>query len=179
MSKINLTKEEKANVFRALQKFSTLKVGQDFGFDKKYTNKEGLRTFIYNVKKEVQGDPESFGITKEMVQTVKEELGSRQIAKNSEEFNLEDVDITSLMGNITKKVMWHLDNKLTKKDLKNVSLVQLATVMGISIEKMMLLSGKATENIAFKAQIDVNMSSDKLLDQLLNHRQTYVKKGKN
>ena len=61
--------------------------------------------------------------------------------------------------------------------LKKANLATLATVYGILFDKSQLLNGLATENVAIHAKIDVNMSSDKALEELNRMREKYMEQN--
>jgi hypothetical protein len=58
--------------------------------------------------------------------------------------------------------------------LAKTSIKDLATVFGILVDKSQLLNGLATSNIAIHAKIDVNMTSDKALEELNRMREKYA-----
>ena len=60
------------------------------------------------------------------------------------------------------------------EQLEKVNLATLATTFGILFDKIQLMNGLATENISIHAKIDVNMSSDKALDELNKMREQYA-----
>jgi hypothetical protein len=64
--------------------------------------------------------------------------------------------------------MYHDEEAMNK-----INLATLATVFGILFDKSQLLNGLATENIAIKAKIDVNMTSDSALAELNKMRELY------
>lgn len=57
--------------------------------------------------------------------------------------------------------------------LAKTSIKDLATVFGILVDKSQLLNGLATSNIAIHAKIDINMPSDKALEELNRMRERY------
>lgn len=57
--------------------------------------------------------------------------------------------------------------------LNKTTLKELATVFGILVDKSQLLSGLSTSNISIHTKIDVNMSSDKALEELNKLREKY------
>jgi hypothetical protein len=61
--------------------------------------------------------------------------------------------------------------------LAKTNIVHLATVFGIMTEKSQLLSGLATEHIAIHAKIDVNMPSEKALEELNRMRERYAEQS--
>lgn len=58
--------------------------------------------------------------------------------------------------------------------LAKTSIKDLATVFGILVDKAQLLNGLATSNVAIHAKIDINMSSDKALEELNRMREKYA-----
>lgn len=62
--------------------------------------------------------------------------------------------------------LYHDDEQLSK-----VNLATLATVFGILFDKAQLAEGLSTSNIATHTKIDINISSDKALDELNRMRQ--------
>jgi hypothetical protein len=172
---IKLTDEQKRAIYKRLEEKSLLEVGYEFGLNKEYKNKNSLRTFILGVRREVEQDPEKFVISPEIVMRVREKMQTRALTKPdpnlpSDTPNLNELKLVDLAQSISKKAAYHLDKALSKKSL-SYPITQIALVMGIGIDKWLLLSGKATENIAFKAKIDVNLSAEKLLEQLLKFRE--------
>ena len=57
--------------------------------------------------------------------------------------------------------------------LAKTSIKDLATVFGILVDKSQLLNGLSTSNVAIHAKIDVNMTSDKALEELNKMREKY------
>lgn len=57
--------------------------------------------------------------------------------------------------------------------LKKMNPTQIATVFGIMFDKARLAEGMSTENIAIQAKIDINMSSDKALEELNKMREKF------
>jgi hypothetical protein len=60
------------------------------------------------------------------------------------------------------------------EQLNKVNLATLATVFGILFDKSQLAAGLSTQNIAIQAKIDVNMSSDKALEELNKMREKFT-----
>lgn len=58
--------------------------------------------------------------------------------------------------------------------LAKTSIKDLATVFGILVDKAQLLNGLATSNVSIHAKIDVNMTSDKALEELNRMREKYA-----
>lgn len=71
-----------------------------------------------------------------------------------------------------------LNNKLImletdEEELKKTNMATLATVFGILYDKAALAAGMATENIAIHSKIDINITSDKALDELNRMRERF------
>lgn len=67
-----------------------------------------------------------------------------------------------------------IDLNMDPEQMAKVNLATLATVFGILFDKSQLMNGLATENISIHAKIDVNMSSDKALEELNKMREGYA-----
>ena len=167
---LNLTNNQKGDIYKRLIDKSPYEVGIELGYDKEYPNKNSLRTFMYNVKTSVERDPAAFGIDLALVEDVKKKSVERALVNRQEGIDKkkEEGTLLDLMGNITRRAGYHIEKILARQTLpKNVTISQLVMAMGVAVDKTLLLSGRATENIAFRAKIDVNLSSDKLLEALI------------
>lgn len=170
---MKVSTQDKTKIYKELTHLSVFEVGKKLGYDKDKT-KDQLRNFIYSIKREVEKEPAKFGIGSEVVALVATRSKERQItgARSVTLKDVENLDLSKMMTTITKKALYHLDKKLSKANLKDVSITALATTLGISIDKYLLLTGQATENIAFRAKIDINVTNDQLLAQLLKKKET-------
>jgi len=177
-----LTDETKGKMYKALASKSYAEVAVDFKIDVHYSSAAGYRNAVYRIAKEVENDPEKFGVTPDVVEIVKTSAEDR---KSNPQANLTNPDETGLVdfSNITEvtlttrnKVGELIHKKLdylthNKKALEKVNLVQLTTAFGTLFDKARILQGEATENIAVKAKITKDMDPDEALDQLLNMRE--------
>jgi predicted patatin/cPLA2 family phospholipase len=73
-----------------------------------------------------------------------------------------------------------LNNKLVEVNMDpelmaKTTLKELATVFGILIDKSRLMEGLSTSNVSIQAKIDVNMTSDKAIEELNRMREGYQK----
>lgn len=59
------------------------------------------------------------------------------------------------------------------EELKKTNLVHMTTAFGTLVDKVQLLNGLSTENIAIHAKIDINMSSDEAMKELNKMREKY------
>ena len=63
------------------------------------------------------------------------------------------------------------------EELKKTNMATLATVFGILFDKAQLAAGLATENIAIQSKIDINITSDKALDELNRMRERFTQEN--
>lgn len=87
-------------------------------------------------------------------------------------------EMVEMAKDTRNKAVQILDMKLTDlyndpEQLQKTNLATLATVFGILFDKAQLAAGLSTQNIAISAKIDVNMSSDKALDELNKMREKF------
>lgn len=91
---------------------------------------------------------------------------------------IDTAEMVELAKDTRNKAVQILDMKLTDlfndpHQLQKTNLATLATVFGILFDKAQLAAGLSTQNIAISAKIDVNMSSDKALDELNKMREKF------
>lgn len=167
------TIEQKREVFKECANKTLYQVGLQFGLDKVYKKKGTIEQKIYQIKREVIQNPQEFGITQDVLDIVAKGTKERTVVNREDPTVLsqDEVRMVDLTQTVAKKALAHIDKKLSKKDMSKVSITQLAQVFGISLDKFLLLTGRATENIAFKAKIDTNMTSDQLMSELLKMRE--------
>ncbi len=90
--------------------------------------------------------------------------------------NQELVDMSKDSRNLAMEVinMKLLDLKNDPEQLAKMNLATLATAFGILFDKSRLMEGLTTENIAIHQKVDINMTSDKALEELNKIRERYV-----
>jgi hypothetical protein len=91
---------------------------------------------------------------------------------------IDTAEMVEMAKDTRNKAVQILDMKLTDlfndpEQLQKTNLATLATVFGILFDKAQLAAGLSTQNIAISAKIDVNMSSDKALDELNKMREKF------
>lgn len=94
--------------------------------------------------------------------------------------NAKMVELALDLRNTTAEVLKiKLQNLLSNpEELSKTNLVQLTTAFGTLVDKAQLLSGLATEHIAIKANIDINISSDEAINQLNKMREKFNEANK-
>lgn len=81
-------------------------------------------------------------------------------------------DSRNLAMQVVNKKLLALDND--PEQLAKINIATLATAFGILFDKHQLMNGLATENVAIHQKIDINMSSDKALEELNKMREKYA-----
>lgn len=103
-----------------------------------------------------------------------------EIKKTGQELRI--IDSTELveMSRDTRNLgMMVLNKKLQElyidpEQLAKINIATLATAFGILFDKHQLMNGLSTENIAVHTKIDINMTSDKALEELNRMREQYA-----
>lgn len=182
---MTFTDLQKRQIFKALANKSIHAVGLEFGLDKHYDTKTKITNVIYTIYKEVKASPEKFGLNTEVVQMVEKGIEERKAKRGSalltqESTVVDPLDEKGLVVGAKKKVWVLLNAKLdylgkNRAAFRNESLMSLAKVAGIVFDKAQLVEGNATENIAIRAKVDPNMSSEEALSQLMKLREAHAK----
>lgn len=177
-----LSDKDKGEMYKALANKSYAQVAVDFKIDIHYKSAAGYRNAVYRIAKEVEGNPEKYGVTQEVVDIVKTSAEDRksnpshQVTETQDSALMDFSNITDVTIVGRNKMAELLHKKIdllnsNKKALEKVNLVQLTTAFGTLFDKARILQGEATENIAVKAKITKDMDPDEALDQLLNMRE--------
>lgn len=113
--------------------------------------------------------------------------GGAALAKRTTESGMEirklnDQEMVELSKDTRNLAIQTLNTKLIElnqdpEQMLKVNLATLATVFGILFDKSQLMNGLATENIAIQAKIDINMTSDKALEELNKMREGYAERN--
>lgn len=183
---MQLSTERKYAIFKSLANKPLLEVGLEFGFDKHFKDKMGVRQAVNRVYKEVLVDPEKYGLSEEVVSFVKESMAARKTITNKkpiEEFDdISRVDVNDIKGLLTKgrdKAAVLLHKKMdilskSPKKLEKESIVNIAKVLGIMFDKSQIIQGEATEHIAVLAKVDDNLTPQQQMEMLVKLREKTV-----
>lgn len=173
----------KGEMYKALANRSYAQVGVEFKIDVHYKNQDGYRNAVFRIKKEVEQNPEKYGVTPEVVEIVKKSAEERRAnphagdiieADTSALLDFSDTKAVTIGGRNKAAQLLHKKMDMinsSKKLLEKENLVSLAKVFGIFFDKAQILQGEATEHIQMKAKITKDMTPDEALDQLLNMRE--------
>lgn len=84
-------------------------------------------------------------------------------------------DSRNLAMRVINKKLVALDTD--PEQLAKINIATLATAFGILFDKHQLMNGLATENVAIHQKIDINMSSDKAMEELNKMREKYAEQN--
>ena len=90
--------------------------------------------------------------------------------------NKELIDMSKDTRNLAMMVLNKklLDLYDDPEQLAKINIATLATAFGIMFDKHQLMHGLSTENVAIQHKIDINMTSDKALEELNKMREQYA-----
>lgn len=179
---MKLTKEQEVEIFKALATYPITKVGYKFELDKRYTNINTMRNFVITIKNKIAANPSAWNVSQETVDMVKKAMDERRVdhSNGTDVLIAEREALKKENSNIIQNVRdnaWELINRKinmigkSRKMLRETTLQQLGTIAGIAFDKVQIMKGEATENIAVRAKIDKNLNPDDLLKLVLKQRE--------
>lgn len=171
-------------MYRDLLKLSRRQVALKYGLDRYYKNEDSMISLIARISNEIRENPSKFGISEELVKDIEKAKEERNGVVNRKGGGLQEIpdvvhpdlaNVKDLAEMNSRKSAILLNRKLDmllkkKKELKNVSITALAQVYGITFDKRQIAKGEATEHIALRAKVDVNVSTEEKLRILLGFR---------
>lgn len=182
---MELTQEQEVEIFKTLAYKSAFDTGVQFGFKESYKDNVAIRNAVMHIYRKVKKSPEKYGLGADLVTTIADAMGHRNVVGAKKEVALEEAEIEG--GNIRELVTsvrdkaWRLiDRKLTRasksnKRLDNTSFRDIATLAGIAFDKSQIITGQATEHIAVMSKnIDGNIKPEEALDLVLRMREQNV-----
>jgi hypothetical protein len=182
---IKLTPERKHAIFKSLANKTLLDVGMEFGFDKHFQDKMGIRQAVNRVYKEVLVEPDVYGISEDVVKFVQDAMAARKsiTTKKQDESPLPTgIDKNDIKGMLTSgrdKAMVLMHKKLdrlgtSRKMLDKENIATLAKVVGILFDKSQIVQGEATEHIAVLSKVDDNLTPEQRMNMLVKLREKIV-----
>lgn len=176
---------KKGAVFKALATKSIVQVANEFEFDKYYKSTSGMRNAVHKIYREVQHEPDKFGLSNDTVELVVGGVEARKsigLSNNTptvreqkeDESNKNFAELAQDGRNkairLLHKKMDRIDN--SRKRLDNVSAGELAKVYGILFDKSQIIKGEATEHVkVLSKNIDDSLTADERLDYVLKLRE--------
>lgn len=187
-----LNDQAKKKIFQDLSRMGRYQAAVHAGLDKKVKrgDKRTLERIISKVVAEVRADPKRFEIGNDMLEIVDRAMEERRVggpgpmrdprkflpATPEEDMSLEEMPVKMLVTRANRGA-WFLVNKKLEKLVKTpsllskVSLDTLVRTAGISFDKSQIVKGEATQHIALKAKVDVNVSPEEKLQMILQIRE--------
>lgn len=134
-------------------------------------------------KRQKEADDEKERLKKEIADgkyDKKEDYVPRLVRLSKQEIRIIDnSELVALTADTRNLMMMVLNEKAKSllgdpEELKKLNMTSIATAFGILVDKHNIMNGMATENIAIHHKIDINMSSDKALEELNKMREKYA-----
>lgn len=181
-----LTKEQEAEMFKALAHKSYKQVGLDFGFHFYYKTDAQVRAAVMNIVRKVRKAPEIYGISKDAVEVVDEAARSRSVKMNPKiraDIAIQNESFKDRLDTMRDKVAEMIMIKLQKYDSKRtidgISIRDLKDLLATAIDKSRLMRGESTENIIKMSKIDTDaMSPDEALKVVMKAREAMIEARK-
>ncbi len=162
--KVVLTKEQEAQMFKALAHKSFKDVGYDFGVHLMFPNEDiKVTQFVSAISKKIKKAPELWGISEDVVEVIQEALDKRSIRKNpgmkadlaiQEESFRDKLDM--MRDEVAEIIFKKLRKYNTKKGIDDISMRDLKDLLATAIDKGRLLKGESTENIKKLSPLNVD-----------------------
>lgn len=165
-----------------MEKNTAKEAGRKMGWDEMYENEGKLERAVNYRFQKVKKNPAQYDVDPEKYAKVVTEVGSRAVASHTPKKDMQEMveddprDVLEMLSDIKKKGIHLAEKKLerlatTKKQLDKTKLRDFSTFIGTIIDKHQLLAGKATENVAVRAEIKEDMDPDEALSTMLRMRE--------
>jgi len=193
---ISLTDEKKGYIFTMCGDKTLAEVGFEFGLDKNYKTVATMKSAVARIYNQVKNDPDKYFINQNTYNKVLDAVEERKTAgltpfksnkpedvveepitirEKREIINPDDIKGLILGGrNKAAKLIYEKLDRIgkSKKLLDNVSLGEMAKVVGILVDKGQILQGQSTENIAVLSKnIDSNLTPEEAIEAVLKMRE--------
>lgn len=178
----SLTKEQEAEMFKALAFKSYKTIGHEFGLHFYYKTDAQVRSAVMNIARRVRKAPELYGISEDAVDVIDEAAASRSIKQNPairsavaiQQESFKD-RLDTMRDKVADMIMMKLDKYDSKKGIDLVNLKDLKDLLAVAIDKSRLLRGESTENIAKLSKLDTdNMSPEQALQVVMKARDAMI-----
>lgn len=185
--KVDLSREQEAQMFKSLTHKSYKEVGHDFGLHHFYNTEQKVRAAVMNVVRKVKKAPEIYGISQEVVELVSEASASRSIKQNPRikmEILQQEESFKDKLDGIRDTTAEILKKKLEKanrssKSIDEISYRDLKDILATTIDKSRLLRGESTERVLHLAKLDTeNLTPEEALKVIMKAREALVESKK-
>lgn len=186
----NLTKEQKVKIFNDVATNTYTETGYLNGLDKKYASDRSMSNAIGRIVRDILKNPGDYGVSEDKKNTIEQILKNRQVASpsNSRKKNAlsqkkadyyMEKPVEELVEEGSKKAYALLNMKMDtyfqdNKKLDKTSLSQFTSNFDTMFDVRQIVSGKATEHIAFQGEIDTNMKPEEALEAVMKLREKNI-----
>lgn len=185
-SGVALLEAECARIFLNLEDHSSAEVAYMFGLDRFYSTIASMRGAVSKAYNMVLDNPLKFDIPLDKAGYIQGIVESRTIARQDPETvreleELKKMDIGGLVmenrdtaARLVRKKLAYLESN--PRALKEEKLKDLVYVLGHLFDKGQIISGQATEHIAFMSNLPEKMNPDEALKAILAMREQFNSK---
>ncbi len=180
-----ISKEMRVAMYKDLTFMTALEVSKKYGIDKLYPTPGSQYICVYTIAKAISKAPDLFGVSQDVVDIVSESLKLRNPTnktlgeKKSVELREKD-ELKDKVQLIAEKTAEALNKKLDKalktaKDLEDIPLRELASLLGTAIDKSRLLKGESTEHVMHYAKLDTDsVTPEQAMELILRAREAMI-----
>jgi len=184
--KLNLTKEQEVEIFKALAHKTYLEVANEYGIDSVYENPGAKRIFVHNIYRRIKKAPDVYGLSKDTIDVVTEAVDSRRIVYNPTQVFVEEREVNEFKDKlevVRDQVLDLVSKKLEKiskgKNIDTVKLSELSSTLSMVIDKARLVRGESTEHVTHFAKMDLgSVSPEDALKLVLKAREATIESKK-
>lgn len=187
----HLTKERKIKIFNDVATNTYVETGYLNGLDTKYASDRSMANAIGRIVRDIIKHPEKYGVSEDKKNTVEQIIKNRMVAspgkrstpvESKKAERLMEKSVDELIEDGSKKAYVLLNMKMDTliKDQKKRDKTSLSQITGnfdTLFDIRQIVSGKATEHIAFKGEIDTNMSPDEALNAVMKIREGHIEEN--
>ncbi len=187
--RFHMTDAQMGNLYRLLREKTYMGAALEMKLDRWY-KPNTMVAVVQKVTGLVRRDPGKYFVLPESVKEIDYALSQRSFSKRLAETRLErDVasqnqEFKNILEDTRAGLLDILHRKVKRigrsnKKIDEMNLGTLATSLAIIIDKLQLVRGEATENVAVLAKIDQNISPEAALEMVLKMRETNLDQKNN
>ena len=176
-----MSREQEAQIFKALSHKSYKTVGYEFGLHLICENDTQVRTTVMSIARKVRKAPELYGLSQDTVDVIDEAMAARSLKPSdvTRDNNLANETFRDKLEAIRDKTADMLMKKLkkydTSKSIDGISVKDLKDLLATAVDKSRLLRGESTENIVKLSKVDTdNMKPEDALKFIMKAREAMI-----
>jgi len=176
-----MSKEQEAQIFKALSHKSYKTVGYEFGLQHICANDTQVRSLVMMIARKVRKAPELYGLSQDTVDVIDEAMAARSLKPN--EVNRENAlanegfrdKLEAIRDKTADMLMKKLKKYDTAKSIDGISIRDLKDLLATAVDKSRLLRGESTDNIIKISKIDTdNMKPEDALKFVMKAREALI-----